>query len=107
MLTSITANFTAKLSGTQTGAISLPQTVRNAPKSIPIGSCSRFIGLKRLRSIRTCSSTINTEKIIVAIPRSIPQTTVIVYGIELIGVTPKSDFTDITTPSVITIKPPK
>jgi hypothetical protein len=44
---------------------------------------------------------------IVAIPRSMPVTTVIVYGIELIGVTPRSDFTETATPNVIIKKPPK
>jgi hypothetical protein len=43
---------------------------------------------------------------IVARPISIPQTQVIVYGMELTGETPKFDFTEIATPSVIMRKPP-
>ena len=40
-------------------------------------------------------------------PRSIPDTNVIVYGIELMGETPSADFTDTATPTVIIINPEK
>ena len=47
------------------------------------------------------------ENTIVATPKSIPVTHVIVYGIELIGDTPKLDLTERATPSVIIMSPAK
>jgi hypothetical protein len=43
----------------------------------------------------------------VALPISIPHTTVMVYGIELIGDTPKLDLTDSEIPIVMIKRPRK
>ena len=43
----------------------------------------------------------------VALPISMPQTQVMVYGIELTGETPKLDLTDRAMPMVMTKRPTK
>lgn len=48
-----------------------------------------------------------TWKMTVATPISMPQTQVMVYGMELTGDTPRWDLTDSAMPIVMTKKPPK
>ena len=96
-----------KLSVDGSIAASVLQVVVNAPNTMPTGICSRFLHSKRRRISSICRMTRMTWKMTVATPISMPQTQVMVYGMELTGDTPRLDLTDSAMPIVMTKKPPK
>ena len=67
----------------------------------------QIFAFKRRRISSICRMTRITWKMTVATPISIPQTQVMVYGMELTGDTPRLDLTDSAMPIVMTKKPPK
>ncbi len=105
MLASIISSRGISPSGVGRRAKRLFDAVVNAPKSTPTGTCSRFFVRNARPRIAIWSRTSATWKTTVARPISSPVRQVIVYGIELTGETPRSDFTDSAIPSVMTNSP--